>query len=397
MTTTAINWNPFDADIWENPYPIYRRMRAEAPVYYNEEHDFYAFSRFDDVERGLSDWETFSSARGNIYEFIKAGFDMPPGTVIMEDPPTHDINRGILVRAFTPRRVAALEPMIREFIARQLDPLADAKSFDLIDVLSDKVPMRVIGMLLGIPEEDQQAVRDKTIANLKTEEDGKMDAAQAAIMDGAMFAEFIDWRKDNPGDDLITELLTKEFEDVDGVTRTLTREEVLTYLTVVAGAGNETTGQLMGWIAKIMAEYPEVYAELVADRSLIPNAIEEVLRLEPIGQAVGRYVAKDVEFHGQVIPAGSTALFILAAASRDESKYENSEQFDIRRKVTQQRAFGVGGHYCLGASLARLEGRLMLDEMCTRFPNGWDIDWSVAKLASTSTVRGWETLPLLMK
>jgi cytochrome P450 len=397
MTKTDLYWDPFSVEIWEDPYPIYKRMRAEAPVYYNDQHDFYAFSQFDDIDRGLADWRTFASGRGNIYEFIKAGIDIPPGTVIMEDPPTHDINRGLLSRAFTPRRVASLEPLIRDFVARQLDPVADSDGFDLIDVLSDKVPMRVIGMLLGIPEEDQQAFRNKTVETLAVEEGGKLDPATSAIHDGEMFAEYIDWRVDHPSDDLMTELLNAEFDDANGVHRKLERNELLTYLTVVAGAGNETTGQLMGWVGKIFAEYPEVYQELVADPALIPNALEEIIRLEPIGHAVGRYVTTDIEFHGQTIPAGSTALFIIASANRDETKYEDGDVFNIRRKITQQRSFGLGNHYCLGASLARLEGQIMLDELTKRFPKGWDAEWDKAKLASTTTVRGWQTLPIVLK
>jgi cytochrome P450 len=396
MTTTDIYWDPFSTEIWENPYPIYKQMRAEAPVYYNDQHDFYAFAQFDDIDRGLADWKTFSSARGDVYEFIKAGIDMPPGTVIMEDPPSHDINRALLARLFAPRKVAALEPQIRQFIAAQLDPLQDADGFDLIDVLSDKVPMRVIGMLLGIPEEGQQAVRDQTVASLATAEGGQLDPADSGFAHAEMFGSYIDWRMEHPSDDLMTELLTAEFDDVNGVRRTLTRDEALIYTTVVAGAGNETTGQLIGWMGKIFAERPDVYQELVADPELIANAVEEIIRLEPIGHAVGRYVTTDVEFHGQTIPAGSTALFIIASANRDESKYEDGDSFDIRRKITQQRAFGVGAHYCLGASLARLEGRLVLDELTKRFPKGWDVEWDKAKLASTSTVRGWSTLPIVL-
>jgi cytochrome P450 len=397
MTATDLYWDTYTPEIWEDPYPIYKRMRAEAPVYYNAEHDFYAFSRFDDIDRGLADWQTFSSARGNILEFIKAGMDLPPGTVIMEDPPTHDINRGVLARLFAPRRVAGLEPQIRDFIAKQLDPLQDADSFDIIDVLSDKVPMSVIGMLMGIPEKDRQAVRDQTVAALATGEGGKLDPAEAAFVHAEMFGNYIDWRIKNPSDDLMTELLTAEFDDAEGVRRTLTRDEALVYATVVAGAGNDTTGQLIGWMGKVLAEHPDAWAQLVANPNLIDSAVEEIIRLEPIGHAVGRYVTKDVEFHGQTIPAGSAALFIVASANRDESKYEDGDVLDITRKIPLQRSFGLGNHYCLGAALARLEGRLVLDELIKRFPKGWDIDWDNASLNITSTVRGWGKLPIVIR
>lgn len=396
MTATDVYWDPFSHEIWENPYPIYQRMRAEAPCYYNDKHDFYAFARWQDCDRSLPDAEHFSNARGNIYEFIKSGLEMPPGTVIFEDPPTHDINRGLVVRMFTPRRVAVLEPQIRQYIAKQLDPVADADEFDIIDVLSDKVPMRVIGMLVGIPEDEQQVIRDRTLAHLRTEDGGQIDP-EKSMVNGDIFSDYVDWRMQNPSNDIMTDLLNVEFEDAHGVTRRLTKDEILTYCAVIAGAGNETTGQLIGWIGKLLGEHPEVYQEIVHDPSLVPGAVEEILRLEPVGQAVARYVKKDVEFHGQTVPEGSTALFILGSAGRDESIFQNGDEFDIRRDVTQQRSFGVGLHYCLGASLARLEGRLVLDELIKRFPNGWDVDWDRAKLASTSTVRGWETLPLVLR
>ncbi len=257
--------------------------------------------------------------------------------------------------------------------------------------------MRVIGMMLGIPEEGHRAVREKTIGNLRTKGDGQMKVDTAAVFDGALYADYIDWRRDHPSDDLMTELLTIEFEDEKGVRRTLTREEVLTYITVIAGAGNETTGQLIGWIAGLMARYPHFWREIVEDRSLIDNAIEEILRFEPTGHSIARYVANDVEIAGTTIPAGSTALCLIAAANRDENKYPDGDVFDIHRKITQQRTFGVGLHFCLGAALARLEARLVIDELATRFPNGWDVDWNAAALVKTTTVRGWEKMPLVLK
>jgi cytochrome P450 len=394
MTAVDLRWDPFDLDIWQNPYPYYERLREEAPVYYNEQYDFYAFSRFDDVETGLGDWQNFSSRHGNIYEFIKAGVVIPSGTLLMEDPPSHDIHRALLVRVFTPRRVAALEPKIREFVARQLDPLRDADGFDVAQVLSDKVPMSVIGMLLGIPEDAHRAIRDRTTGNLKPGEDGQMDIEQAGKLDGELFADYVDWRIKNPSDDLMTELLNATFEDENGVTRTLTRDEVLTYISVVAGAGNETTGQLMTWIGALFAKYPEQYQAVQQNPDLIDSALEEILRFEPTGHSIARYVANDVEYHGVKVPAGSTALFLIGSANHDPRKYPDHDVFDVTRKITQQRTFGVGLHYCMGAALARLEGQVTMDELLKRYPKGWQVDWDQAELIKTTTVRGWEKLPI---
>lgn len=389
-------WDPYDPRFTADPYPTYRRLRDEHPLYYNEKHDFYAVSRYADLERGLPDWRTLSSARGNILEFVKADIVMPPGTLIFEDPEAHDIHRRLLVKVFTPRRISALEPQVRDFCVRTLDPLAGADRFDLIEAVAAQMPMRVIGMLLGIPEADQEALRDSADESLRTEAGGQMDLKEGAILSNEMFGDYIEWRSGNPSNDLMTSLLTTEFEDENGTTRTLTRDEVLTYCTVVAGAGNETTGRLIGWLGSVLAQHPDQRKELAEDPSLIPNAIEEVLRYESPGPYTARYVTADVEYHGETIPAGSAMMLVMAAANRDERRYEDPDRFDIHRNVGSQMAFGFGIHYCLGAALARLEGRVALEELLRRFPT-WEVDWDGAKLAQTSTVRGWETLPLILR
>jgi cytochrome P450 len=223
-----------------------------------------------------------------------------------------------------------------------------------------------------------------------------MKVSENTTFGSETFEEYIDWRIDHPSDDLMTELLHTEFEDEHGVTRTLTRDEALLYTTVVAGAGNETTTRLIGWAGKVLAENPDQRRELVEDRSLLPGAIEELLRYESPGPQIGRYVPEDVEVHGETVPEGSAMLFIVSAANRDDRRYDDPDRFDIRRKVGQHLAFGYGIHYCLGAALARLEGRVALDEMLDRFPE-WDVDLERARIAPTSTVRGFETLPVVLR
>jgi cytochrome P450 len=209
------------------------------------------------------------------------------------------------------------------------------------------------------------------------------------------FEEYIDWRIDHPSDDLMTELLHTEFEDEHGVTRTLTRDEALLYTTVVAGAGSETTTRLIGWAGKVFAEHPDQRRELVDDPALIPGAIEELLRYESPGPQIGRYVPEDVEMYDQTVPAGSAMLFVVSAANRDERRYDEPDRFDIHRPLAPHLAFGFGIHYCLGAALARLEGRIAIEELLARFPE-WDVDLERANIAPTSTVRGFETLPVLL-
>jgi cytochrome P450 len=392
---TGVYYDPYNVEINADPYPVYRRLREEAPLYYNEHHDFYAVSRYADVERGLLDAQTYISGRGGIIELIRANIEMPPGILIFEDPPTHTIHRRLLSRAFTPRRVAELEPKIRDFCARCLDPLVGSDRFDFIDDLGAQVPMRTIGMLLGIPEADQEAVRDHVNANIRTEE-GKPMEVKEGFVSGAMYAEYIDWRAEHPSDDIMTELLNAEFEDETGTRRNLTRAELLTYIEVVAGAGNETTTRLIGWTAKVLAEHPEQRAELVADPSLIPNAIEEILRYESPAPHVGRFVVREaVAVGGEKVPAGSIMLFLVGSANRDDRRYPEGDRFDIHRTIDRHLTFGNGIHLCLGAALSRLEGRIALEEVLRRFPE-WEIDLEHAQMSPTSTVRGWESLPALV-
>jgi cytochrome P450 len=395
--STDLYYDPYDFEIDTDPYPLWRRMREEQPLYYNERYDFYALSRFEDVERGLIDWRTYSSARGTLLELIKADWEVPPGSIIFEDPPTHGVHRGILSRVFTPKKMEAIEPKVREFCARSLDPLVGSGGFDFIRDLGAQMPMRTIGMLLGIPEQDQEAIRDRIDEGLRLEEgtmpDGSVRSAQADDQATA-FDEYIDWRAEHPSDDLMTELLRAEFEDSTGTRRRLDRNEVLNFVNLLAAAGNETTTRLIGWTGKVLADHPEQRRQIVEDRGLVPQVIEEVLRFEPPSPIQSRLVTADVEHHGTVVPAGSAVVLINASANRDDRKFPDGDTFDIHRKIDHHLSFGYGIHFCLGAALARLEGRVALDEVLQRFPT-WDVDWENAVQARTSTVRGWECLPVI--
>jgi cytochrome P450 len=390
-----VYYDPYDVSINADPYPAYAGLREEAPIYYNEQYDFWALSRHEDVQKGLVDWRTFSNTRSDILEIVKSGVELPPAVILFEDPPVHTMHRSLMSRVFTPRRMAELEDQVRRFCAHCLDPLVGSQGFDIVAELASMMPMRVIGMLLGIPEADQEAVRNKTDANLRTEPGQPMEIDQDEIASGAMFEEYIEWRAKNPSDDLMTQLLNAEFEDETGQTRTLTRAEVSTYTAVIAGAGNETTGRLIGWLAKVLAEHPDQRRAVYEDRSLVPKVIDETLRFEPTGHATARYTMQDVEYYGTVVPAGRAVLMLLASANRDPRRYDQPDRYDIHRPDIQHLTFGYGLHFCLGANLARLEGRVALDEILTRWPE-WEIDYDQIKLAPTSTVRGWERMPLIL-
>lgn len=395
VDAAEVYYDPYDVEINADPYPTYARLREEAPAYYNDRHDFWVLSRHADVEKALVDWETFSSTRSDILDLIKADIEFPSGVILFEDPPVHTMHRGLMSRVFTPRRMAALEDQVREYCIDCLDPLVGASSFDIIAELAQQLPMKVISMLLGIPEEDQVAVRNKTDRNLRTEPGKPMQIKEEEVGSGKMFEDYIDWRADHPSDDLMTQLINAEFEDEDGETRTLTRQEVSTYTAVLAGAGNETTGRLIGWLAKVLAEHPDQRREVVEDRSLLGRVIDETLRFEPTGHSIARYVTHDVEYHGTTIPAGSAVLLSMAAANRDPRRYADPDRFDIHREDIAHLTFGFGLHYCLGASLARLEGRVALDELLNRFPE-WDVDPEQMELAPTTTVRGWQRMKILL-
>jgi cytochrome P450 len=387
-----VYWDPYDPQLWADPYPTYRRLRAEAPLYYNEKHDFYALSRFEDCERGLIDHRTYISSRGPVLELIKSGVSIAPGGLIFEDPPIHTHRRKLLARVFTPRRMNDLEPQAREFCQRNLDRLVGVESFDFAADVGAHLPMYMIGMLLGIPENDLDAVRERADARLRTEV-GKPLVYDDHTFDGEYFADYIDWRSKHPSDDLMSELLQAEFEDETGAVRRLSRREVLAFTSVLATAGAETTAKLIGWAGKVLADHPDQRRALARDPSLIPDAIEELLRFEPTTQSIARYVTRDVEHYGQTVPEGSAIVFVAASANRDERQHPDGERFDIRREARHHLTFGHGIHFCLGAALARLEGRVALEEILKRFPE-WEVDAQGAKLASTTTVRGWEKLPV---
>ena len=396
MTVTSssdVYYDPYDFDIDADPYPVWKRLRDEAPLYWNDKYEFFALSRWDDVDAAMLDWQTYLSGRGSVLEIIKAGVEIPPGSILFEDPPAHDEHRSLLSRVFTPKKMLALEPQVRAYCAQVLDPLVGSGEFDFVENLGRFMPMRVIGMLLGIPEADQEAIRDRLDEGLRLDDGVPSERVYDANTQFDVFSDYVTWRAEHPSDDLMTELLNAEFEDHTGTRRTLTHEEIIGYVGLLAGAGNETTTRLIGFTGEVLGRHPDQRAELVADRSLIPNTVEELLRYESPSPVQSRYVARDVEIHGHTVPEGSVMVMLNGSANRDERHFPDGDRFDIHRDVRRHQAFGYGIHLCLGAALARLEGRVALDEVLTRFPE-WEVDYDRAKRARTSTVRGWETLPV---
>jgi cytochrome P450 len=387
-------YDPFDFDIDDNPYPVWKRLRDEAPLYHNDKYNFYALSRYEDVSRELPNWDTYRSGRGTTMDIIMSGIEVPPGVILFEDPPLHDLHRRLLSRVFTPRRMEAIEPLTRQFCQRALDRLIGSGRFDFIEDLGAQIPMRTIGYLLGIPQRDQQVIRDKTDRVLGLKE-GTFKTVTADAFENSyqLFAEYIDWRAEHPSDDLMTQLLNAEVDE-DGRSRRLTRTEVLTYTSMVAGAGNETTTRLIGFVGQLLSEHPDQRHEIVSDPGLIPGAIEEVLRYEAPSPVQARYVAHDVECRGEMIPEGSIMLLLNGSANRDERHFSDGERFDIHRRGAHL-SFGQGLHFCLGSALARMQARVALEEVLNRRPD-WEVDYENATMAHTSSVRGWAKLPVVV-
>lgn len=391
--TVELYYDPYDFVIDDDPYPVWRRMREEAPLYYNDTYNFYALSRYADVARALPDWQNYRSGKGTTADILFNGIDVPPGILLFEDPPLHDIHRRLLSRVFTPRRMLAVEDMVRGFCSRALDPLRDREGFDFVGDLGAFMPMRTIGYLLGIPEEGQEQIRRRTDQNIAVGDAAGDVSATVFAESLALFAEYIEWRATHPSDDLMTELLNAEVDEPDGSRRRLERNEVLAYTAMIAGAGGETTARLIGFMGELLGNHPDQRRELVADPSLIPSAVEETLRFEPPSPVQARYVAHDVEWYGQVVAEGSFMLLLNGSANRDDARYADPDTFDIHR-TGGHLSFGQGLHFCLGSALARLEGRVALEEVLKRWPD-WEVDYDNAERARTSSVRGWARMPVL--
>lgn len=391
-SAVEVYYDPYDFVIDDDPYPTWKRLRDEAPVYYNEKYNFYALSRYEDVARELPNWDTYRSGRGTTIDVILSGIKVPPGVILFEDPPIHDLHRRLLSRVFTPRRMEAIEPLTRQFCVRALDPLVGTDRFDFIVDIGAMIPMRTIGYLLGIPEQNQATIRDNSNESI-TLKDGEFGGVREDLFENSyqMFAEYVDWRADHPSDDLMTQLLNAEVEE-DGRLRRLTRTEVLMYTSMVAGAGNETTTRLIGFAGQLLAEHPDQRRQLADDFSLIPHAIEEVLRYEAPSPVQARCVAHDTECRGRTIPEGSIMLLLNGSANRDERHFSDADRFDIHRGGAHL-SFGQGLHFCLGSALARMQARVVLEEVLKRWPD-WDIDYDNATKAHTASVRGWAKLPV---
>ncbi|OAA25654.1 cytochrome P450 [Frankia sp. EI5c] len=394
--TDDLYWDPFDKIIDVDPYPVWRRMRDEAPVYRNDKFDFYAFSRHKDVDEALVDPATYSSAHGTVLELMGPE-PMHSGQIIFMDPPTHTLMRVLVSRAFTPRRIAALEDHIRQVCAELLDHQVGSGGFDYVQDFAAPLPSLVISHLIGVNPEDREEIRQTIDQTFHIEEGKGMinDISFAAqIKLHTYFSEQIDARRREPRDDMMTGLAQAEITTDEG-TRRLSTSEAADFTNLLVAAGTETVARLLGWACDLLDSHPDQRADLAADTSLVPNALEETLRYEAPSPVQGRILTRDVVLHGTEIPAKSRILLLTASAGRDERKYPDADRYDVRRRFDSHVSFGHGPHFCLGASLARMEGRIALEETLRRFPT-WQVDRDRLVRLHTSTVRGYEKLPVIV-
>jgi cytochrome P450 len=403
MTATEISYDPYDYAIDADPYPVWTRLRDEAPVYYNAQHDFYALSRYDDVLQGLLDTDTFRSGHGIMLEIIT---DEPYGIpmMIMMDPPEHTQLRKLVSRAFTNRRMADLEESVRRLANDLLDSAEGDDEFDYIERFAGLLPPTVILKLLGYPDGHAAEFRAAADASLHIEEGETLDLERKPLVGEngeisidafAILPELMEQRRRDPQDDLITALVHAEIEE-DGVTRTLTLEEIVAFAQLLSSAGTETVARLLGFAAVTLHRWPDQRRLLVDQPGLVPNAIEELLRFEAPSPIQSRWVSRDVEFHGVTIPRGSKLALLNGSGDRDERHFADPDVFDVRREIDRHLAFGYGTHVCIGAALARIEGKVALEETLRRFPT-WDVDESRLEWVHTSTVRGYSSVPMRVR
>jgi cytochrome P450 len=390
---SPIYYDPFDVELDRRVHAVWARMREEQPVYWNDRYGFYALSRFEDVWQAYHDTDTFSSTHGVMAESLDEPIGVP--LVIFMDPPEHDWMRKLVSRAFTPRRVNQLEAHVTELVDRYLDPFVGSAGFDYIEQFGALLPPMVIGHMLGVPADERDRLRH-WFDDMLHHEDGNPEPSPQAQTAGLAVLEYsqelVTQRRRQPGDDLVSVLIEAEVDD-GSTTRRLDDFEVATFVLLLAGAGVETVARFLSWAAVTLARHPDERQLLVADAGLIPNAVDELLRYEAPSPVNGRFTLRPFEAHGIEIPAGSKVLLLNGSANRDRREFDDPDRFDVRRDAKRHISFGYGAHFCLGAALARMEARIALAGTLARFPT-WEIDPAELVAVSTSTVRGYRSVPI---
>ena len=396
MTKPKLVFNPVSQEYFENPYEIYQRMRDEAPIYYDEEEDFYALTRHADVAAALKDTDSFSSSRGCDLGMVRSG-EVPQRSIIFMDPPDHRHMRSLLNKAFTPRAIQSQRESIVELVEHYLS-LVDRDHFDVVQDFSGPFPVEVITRMAGVPEDFRQQVRHWIDTSLEREP-GQIALSEKnmqANIDSAMYYySLVQERRENPQDDMISRLIAAELPGEDGVTRKLDDIEITGFTTLLGGAGAETVTKLVGSAVVEFARHPDQWQMLLDDRDKVPDAVEELLRYVGPVQYNVRYTLKDAELPNGTVPAGKPVFLMKAAANRDPRAFDNAETFDITRDKTQSQNLGLGYgiHSCLGAALARLETSIALEHLLDFMPR-YEVDFAGLRRVTMQNVAGYQSVPV---
>lgn len=385
-----IDFNPYDWSFHEDPYPTYKALREEAPCYRNEKLGFWALSRHEDVMEALKDWKTFSSADGVALEFFG-----PSASAIMSflamDPPLHDRIRALVSKGFTPRRVQRFEPRVRALANYYIDQFIDKGSCEFVAEFAGRLPMDVVSEMIGVPEEDRETIRHWADLVVHREAGRSEIPPEGAKASGNLlnyFSELVTAYRKSPRDDLISALIAAE---IDG--DRLKDREIIAFLFLMAIAGNETTSKLLTHAFYWLHRFPEQRASVEADASLIPAWVEETLRYDNSSQILYRTVTRDLELHGEQIKKGDRVALLIGSANRDPRVFERPDEFELSRDCGASASFGRGVHFCLGASLARLEAIISLQEIQRRLSK-IELDRSGLVRAHSGNVRGFAVMPM---
>jgi len=397
MTKPKVVFDPFSEEFFTNPFDIYRRMREDAPLYYDEKEDFYAITRHVDVAAALKDHETYSSSRGCDLAMVRKGISADMRSIIFMDPPDHRHMRSLLNKAFTPRAIQAQIDDVHEVTDKYLSAV-DPDNFDVVQDFSGPFPVEVITRMAGVPEEYRQQVRHWIDISL-SREPGQIEISEAGMqanMETAMYYYgLIGERRENPQDDMISRLIAAEIPGENGAMRRLDDIEITSFATLLGGAGAETVTKLIGSAAVLFARYPDEWQKLLDDRSKVPGAVEELLRYEGPVQYNVRYTLKEAHTSGGTIPAGKPVFVMNAAADRDPDAFTDADTFDIDRDQTEAQHLGLGYgiHSCLGAALARMESRIALEKLLDFMPR-YEVQWDGCKRVTMQNVAGWLNVPV---
>ncbi len=398
ISDTPVEFDPFSDEYFNMPYDLYRRMRNEAPVYFNEKYGFWALFRYDDVCSAHKDWQTFSSSHGVDLSTLNTdpAVIRMYRSIIMMDPPEHDRLRALVSRVFTPRAVSALEPMVREVIQGFLAPFDGAEGFDAVVDFGAPFPVEIISRMLGVPEGERQQIRHWLDVGLHREP-GQMDPTpegiQAQAESAVYFMDLIAEKRRRPTDDMITRLTQVEVDRGDGEMTSLDDAEIAGFASLLGGAGAETVTKLVGNAVVLFARHPEQYDKVKEDPARVAPAVEEILRYYPPSQYQGRFSVRDSEYSGVKVPAGYPTILITGSATRDERFFDEPDAFNVDRPPSLALGLGYGIHSCLGAALARMESRIAVEELSRRWPN-YEVDEAGCTRVQMSNVAGFASVPV---